>query len=74
MDGTPRSHVVLSPGKERATFSGRKFAYLSLRASPVLEVVRIDSEADLLGDKRNLSVLAELLSRLTSDIGLGPQL
>lgn len=71
MDGIFRSYVVFFLGKERVIFSGRKFVDFFLRVFFVFEVVRIDFEVDLLGDKRNLFVLVELLLRFILDIGLG---
>lgn len=68
LDGAPRGHVVHPPASRQAwkeqclRICGSKFADLSLlRVSPALEAVRIDSEADLLGNTRNLSVLVCLL-------------
>lgn len=61
----PGGHVVHPSASRQARnhqylrICGSKFADLSLlRVSPVLEAVRIDPEADLRENTRNLSVLA----------------
>lgn len=82
MAGTPGGHVV-HPAASRQVreeqylrICGNKFADLSLlRVSPVLEAVRIDSEANLLENTRNLSMLAYLLQKVFfSELCLEPWL
>jgi hypothetical protein len=69
LDGIPRGHVVYPHASRQARkeqyirICAIKFADLSLRVSLVLEVVRIDSEADLLENTWSLYMLADLLSR-----------